>query len=61
VNGETDQRIYALSAWRETSFFTNRKRAALAWTEALTFIAEGAAVKVYREVQKEFGEDLVNL
>ena len=43
VNGETEQRLYALSAWRETSFFTNRERAALAWTEALTLIAEGRA------------------
>ena len=31
------QRLYVLSAWRETSFFTNRQRAALAWSEALTF------------------------
>src|SRR6516165_3882889 len=38
VNGEMEQRLYALSAWRETSFFTNRQRAALAWTEALTLI-----------------------
>ena len=34
--GETEQRIYALSAWRETPFFTDRERAALEWTEALT-------------------------
>lgn len=38
--GETEQRIYALNAWRETSFYTNRERAALAWTEALTLISE---------------------
>ena len=43
VNGETEQRLYVLSAWRETSFFTNRERAALAWTEALTLITEGRA------------------
>jgi AhpD family alkylhydroperoxidase len=62
VNGETEQRLYALSAWRETSFFTNRKRAALAWTEALTLITESRAPDVYTEVRKEFGEeDLVNL
>jgi len=63
VNGETEQRLYALSAWRETSFFTNRQRAALAWTEALTLITEGRAPdEVYAEVRKEFGEeDLVNL
>ena len=34
--GETEQRIYALDAWRETPFFTDRERAALAWTEAVT-------------------------
>src|SRR5512133_1185985 len=38
--GETEQRIYALSAWQETSFFSERERAALAWTEALTLIGE---------------------
>ena len=63
MNGETEQRLYALSAWRETTFFTNRERAALAWTEALTLITEGRAPdEVYAEVRKEFGEEeLVNL
>jgi AhpD family alkylhydroperoxidase len=63
VNGETEQRLYALSAWRGTTFFTNRERAALAWTEALTLITEGHAPdEVYAEVRKEFGEEgLVNL
>jgi AhpD family alkylhydroperoxidase len=63
VNGETEQRLYVLSAWRETSFFTNRERAALAWTEALTLITDGrASDEVYAEVRKEFGEkELVNL
>ena len=63
VNGETEQRFYALSTWRGTSFFTNRERAALAWTEALTLITEGRAPdEVYAEVRKEFGEkELVNL
>jgi|SRR5215204_438658 len=37
--GETEQRLYALSAWRDTPFFTDRERAALEWTEALTQIA----------------------
>jgi AhpD family alkylhydroperoxidase len=37
--GETEQRLYALSAWRETSFFTDRERSALALTEAVTLIA----------------------
>ena len=63
MNGETEQRLYVLPAWRETSFFTNRERAALAWTEALTLITEGHAPdEVYAEVRKEFGEEeLVNL
>jgi AhpD family alkylhydroperoxidase len=38
--GETEQRIYALSGWRETPFFTERERAALDWTEAVTRLAE---------------------
>lgn len=38
--GETEQRIYALNAWRETSFYTGRERAALDWTEAVTRVAE---------------------
>jgi AhpD family alkylhydroperoxidase len=38
--GETEQRIYALNAWRETPFFTDRERAALEWTEAVTRVAE---------------------
>ena len=37
--GETERRLYAVSVWRETPFFTERERAALAWTEALTLIA----------------------
>ena len=38
--GETEQRIYALAAWRETSFFTGRERAALAYTESVTLVAQ---------------------
>lgn len=61
--GETEQRLYALSAWRETPFFTPRERAALAWTEALTNIQQGHAPdEVYDEALREFGEaDLVRL
>ncbi len=55
--GETEQRLYALSAWRETPFFTPRERAALAWTEALTNIQQGHAPDdVYGEALREFGE-----
>jgi AhpD family alkylhydroperoxidase len=38
--GETEQRLYCLSVWRETSFYSPRERAALEWTEALTLISE---------------------
>lgn len=63
ANGETEQRLYALSGWRETTFFTNRERAALAWTEALTLITDGhASDDVYAEARSEFSEEeLVNL
>jgi AhpD family alkylhydroperoxidase len=55
--GETEQRLYALSAWEETPFFTPRERAALAWTEAITNIQQGHAPDaVYEELQKEFNE-----
>ena len=61
--GETEQRLYALSAWRETPFFTPRERAALAWTEAVTNIQQGHADDtVYEEVRKEFSDaELVRL
>jgi len=63
ANGETEQRLYALNAWQETPFFTDRERAALAWTEALTLIADGHAPdEVYREARERFSEaELVNL
>jgi alkylhydroperoxidase family enzyme len=56
-------RLYALSAWRETPFFTDRERAALEWTEAITLISQGHAPDtLYEEVQKRFTEEeLVNL
>ncbi len=61
--GETEQRLYALSAWQETPFYTPRERAALAWTEAITDIQKGhASDSVYDEVSKEFSEaELVRL
>ncbi|BAV76272.1 alkylhydroperoxidase AhpD family core domain protein [Pseudomonas chlororaphis subsp. aurantiaca] len=39
-SGETERRLYAVSVWRETPFFTDRERAALAWTESLTRVSE---------------------
>jgi AhpD family alkylhydroperoxidase len=63
AEGETEQRLYRLSAWRETPFFTDRERAALDWTEALTLITEGhASDEVYEAVKQQFsGEELANL
>ena len=56
--GETEQRLYALSAWEETAFYTPRERAALAWTEAVTNIQQGHAPDhIYEEVRKEFSEE----
>jgi len=63
AEGETEQRLYALNAWRETPFYTDRERAALAWAEALTLISETHAPDdVYDEVRAQFNEaDLINL
>lgn len=60
---ETEQRLYALDGWRETPFFTDRERAALAWTEALTRVAETHVPDaVYEEARKYFTEhEMVNL
>ena len=55
--GETEQRLYALSAWRETPFYTDRERAALEWTEALTLISENdVSDDLYNSVHKYFDE-----
>ena len=61
--GETEQRLYALNAWEETPFFTERERAALEWTEAVTRISETHAPdEVYARVAKVFSpEELANL
>ena len=49
AKGETEQRIYLLSAWREAQCYTGRERAALGWTEALTRLSEGHALEGARE------------
>jgi len=61
--GETEQRIYGLSAWEECSFYTPRERAALLWTEAITNIQHGRAPDAtFEEVKKQFSdEELVRL
>lgn len=56
--GETEQRLYALSAWRETPFYTERERAALAWTEALTLISKNEVPdSLYESTRKHFKEE----
>ena len=61
--GETEQRLYGLSAWSETPFYTERERAALAWTEALTLVTEGHVPdEVYATARAQFSEEeLANL
>jgi AhpD family alkylhydroperoxidase len=61
--GESEQRLYTLEAWRETPFFTDRERAALAWTESVTLIAQTHAPDdVYADLQKHFTEkEIVDL
>jgi AhpD family alkylhydroperoxidase len=61
--GETEQRIYTLSAWRETPFFSERERAALLWTETLTRLSQNDVPDdVYEEARAQFSEEeLVNL
>lgn len=55
--GETEQRLYLLAGWREAPFYSERERAALAWTEALTLIADGHAPdEIYHQVRQQFSE-----
>lgn len=57
AEGETEQRLYALPAWRDTPFYTPRERAALAWAESVTLVAQsGVPDQVYDEVSREFSE-----
>ncbi len=57
AGGETEQRLYALPAWRETPFYTDRERAALAWTEAVTLVSQGPVPDdLYAEVRAHFSE-----
>ena len=61
--GEAEERLFALSAWRETPFFSRRERAALAWTETITRIGDTQAPdEVYEAARRHFSEEeLVNL
>jgi AhpD family alkylhydroperoxidase len=60
ARGETEQRLYGLDAWRESPYYSPRERAALAWTEAVTRIADTHAPDdVFRELTARFKEDEV--
>ena len=61
--GETEQRLYCLSAWREAPFYSDRERAALEWTEALTLISESDVPdELYQRTLQHFSEaELANL
>ncbi len=61
--GETEQRLYALSAWRETPFFTEKERAALEWTEELTLISQNeVSDELYEKMLQHFSDkELVTL
>lgn len=61
--GETEQRLYLLDAWREAPLYTERERAALAWTEALTLVADNKVPdEVFNEVRPHFSDqELANL
>ena len=56
--GETEERVLMLNAWRETTLYNEREKAALAWTEVLTLLPEkGAPDEVYAAVQAHFSEE----
>jgi AhpD family alkylhydroperoxidase len=58
ARGETEERLYLLDAWRESPLYSPRERATLAWTDALTRIAETHAPdEVYAEAQAQFAAD----
>lgn len=63
AGGENEQRLYGLNAWREAPYYSERERAALAWTEELTLIAEHHVPdELYAEVRQQFSEqELVDL
>ena len=58
--GETEQRLYGLMAWREAPYYSERERAALAWTEALTLITDNHAPdELYEQTRRQFSEQEV--
>lgn len=63
AKGESEQRLYGLSAWREAPYYSERERAALAWTEELTLIADNhVSDDLYEQTRRKFSEqELVDL
>jgi AhpD family alkylhydroperoxidase len=61
--GENEQRLYGLDAWRESPYYTDRERAALAWSEAVTLVADTQVPdEVFEEARRHFNdEELANL
>lgn len=60
AEGETEQRLYMMDAWRESPVYTDRERATLAWAEAVTKITNGNVPdQVYEEVLRHFSEEEV--
>lgn len=58
TRGETEQRLYSLSLWREAPYYTDRERAALAFTEAVTLIAnQHVPEEVYEQARQQFSEE----
>jgi AhpD family alkylhydroperoxidase len=58
ARGETEERLYLLDAWRESPLYTERERAALAWTEAVTLVAQTHVPDdVYEQARQHFAED----
>jgi AhpD family alkylhydroperoxidase len=63
AHGESEERLYLLDAWRESPLYTERERAALAWTEAVTLVSQTHVPdEVYEQVRRHFDEaELVKL
>ena len=60
AKGESEERLYLLDAWRESPLYTDRERAALAWTEAVTLVSQTHAPDdVYEELRGQFSEEEV--
>lgn len=56
-DGETEQRLYLVAAWKESPLFSERERAAFAWTEAVTLISNGVSDELYAATRQHFSEE----